>query len=93
MLSLMIYHSFLESIDDSVKVPERYMDYADTLTPYGVVVRSPNELYIEEHNVQTAFQYGNDILQWAEDITESQCEDSDICNNVEIIEDGCVEQK
>lgn len=67
----------LECINASVEVPERYMDYADTLTPYGVAVRYPNELYIEEHNALTALRYAEEILQWAENVTDKHCDELD----------------
>ncbi len=46
------------------KIEEKYFDYADTLTPYGVAVRYPNELFLEEHHAKEAIQYAEEIIQW-----------------------------
>ena len=45
-------------------IEEKYYDYADTLTPYGVAVRYPNELFLEEHHAKEAIQYADEIMQW-----------------------------
>ncbi len=47
-----------------VKIEEKYYDYADMLTPYGVAVRYPNELFIEERHAKEAIQYAEEIMQW-----------------------------
>ena len=49
-------------------IPEVYYDYADALTPYGIAVRYPNELGIEEHHVQNALLYAQEIVDWTEKI-------------------------
>lgn len=47
-----------------MKIDEKFFDYADTLTPYGVSVRYPNELYLEERHAKVAIQYAEEILNW-----------------------------
>ncbi len=58
----------LEQIKNNVDIPEVYYDYADALTPYGIAVRYPNELGIEEHHVQNALLYAQEIVDWTEKI-------------------------
>ena len=54
----------LNQIKNFVKIEEKYYDYADTLTPYGVSVRYPNELFLEERHAKEAIQYAEEILEW-----------------------------
>ncbi len=58
----------LEQIKNVVEIPERYYEYADVLTPYGIVARYPNELYLEEYNAVKALQCAEEILKWAENV-------------------------
>ncbi|MGN0355174.1 MAG: HEPN domain-containing protein [Muricoprocola sp.] len=58
----------LEQLKNMVDIPEKYYDYSDALTPYGIAVRYPSELYIEEHHVQDALGYASEILEWAENV-------------------------
>ena len=55
----------LQQIKNVVSVDEKYYEYADTLTPYGVTARYPNELFLEEHHAKTALNYAQEILHWA----------------------------
>jgi HEPN domain-containing protein len=55
----------LNQLNDHLEVDERYYDCADTLSPYGVAVRYPNELFLEERHAKQALQCANEILQWA----------------------------
>lgn len=64
----------LEQIKNNIEVSEKYYDYADTLTPYGIAVRYPNELVIEERNVQEALQYAEEIVRWVESIIDKNQE-------------------
>lgn len=54
----------LNQVKNLVKIDEKFFDYADTLTPYGVSVRYPNELYLEERHAKEAIQYAEEILDW-----------------------------
>ena len=47
----------LNQIKNKVEVEDRFYDYTDTLTPYGVKIRYPNELFLEERNAKAAIQY------------------------------------
>lgn len=61
----------LGQIKNKTAVEEKYYDYADTLSPYGVAVRYPNELFLEERHAKEAIRYAEEILQWVEKIIES----------------------
>lgn len=58
----------LEQMKNMIEIPEKYYDYADELTPYGIAVRYPNELYIEERHVLNAIQHAEELVVWAEKI-------------------------
>ena len=58
----------LNQIKNRVFIEDKYYDYADTLTPYGVSVRYPNELYLEERHAKEALDYSGEILSWVEGI-------------------------
>ena len=62
----------LAQVKNEVDIPEEYYDYADTLTPYGIAVRYPNELAIEEYHVQEALLYAQRIVDWAEKIVKQK---------------------
>lgn len=55
----------LNQIKNMVAIDERYYDYADALTPYGVAVRYPSELAIEERHAREALTYAQALLEWA----------------------------
>lgn len=58
----------LSQIKRKVIIDDKYYDYADTLTPYGVSVRYPSELFLEERHAKTAIQYAEEIMQWIDSI-------------------------
>ncbi|MCD8055773.1 MAG: HEPN domain-containing protein [Clostridiales bacterium] len=55
----------LNLLKDSVDIDEKYYDYADTLMPYGVSVRYPNEMYLDESHAKKALLMAQEILDWA----------------------------
>ena len=55
----------LNQVKNLVCVDDSLYDYADTLTPYGVSVRYPNELFLEERHAVAALAYAAEILRWA----------------------------
>ncbi len=57
----------LNQIKKMVPIEERIYDYADTLTPYGVSVRYPNELFLEKRHGEKAIQMADEILTWVKD--------------------------
>jgi HEPN domain-containing protein len=54
----------LNQIKNNVEIEEKYYEYADTLTPYGVAVRYPNELFLEKRHAEDALQCASEILTW-----------------------------
>lgn len=62
----------LEQIKNNVDIPEKYYDYADALTPYGIAVRYPNELDIEERHVQDALLFAQEIVDWSETVIKQK---------------------
>lgn len=55
----------LNQIKNTVDIDEKFYEYADTLTPYGVSVRYPSELFLEDRHAAAALRYAAEILQWA----------------------------
>lgn len=56
----------LNQIKNIVKIDEKILDYADTLTPYGISVRYPNELFLEDHHAAAALEMARDVIAWSE---------------------------
>ena len=46
----------LNQIKNMVSIEEKYYDYADILAPYGVAMRYPNELFLEDRHAEKAIQ-------------------------------------
>lgn len=60
----------LNQIKKFVEIEEKYYDYADALTPYGVSIRYPNELFLEERHAKEALHYTDEILTWIKTIID-----------------------
>ena len=60
----------LNLVKNRIDVPEKIYDYADELTPYGVAIRYPNELFLEERHVKAALQMTKETLEWGKGIIE-----------------------
>jgi len=60
----------LDQIKNMAEVSDELYDCADILTPYGVAVRYPNELFLEERHAEKAIVCANKILEWA----KKECE-------------------
>ncbi len=61
-----------EMLQEYETVDEKYLEMCDDLTPYGVKIRYPQELYIEEHHVKKALQETETLYGWLMEILESQ---------------------
>lgn len=61
----------LNQIKNKAYIEDKYYDYADALTPYGVSVRYPNELFLEERHVKEALEFSDEILRWVQSIVSS----------------------
>lgn len=62
--------ALMRQIKNEVFIDEKFFDYGDVLTPYGVIIRYPNELMIEEHHAKTAIQYAGEILEWVKGLVD-----------------------
>ena len=58
----------LNQLKDKLVIKEDYYDYADALTPYGVAVRYPNELFLTEKHAHEAIKSAEAIIQWADNL-------------------------
>lgn len=65
-----------EMLQEYETVDEKYLEMCDDLTPYGVKIRYPQELYIEEHHVKKALQETETLYGWLMEILESQKSDA-----------------
>ncbi len=65
----------LNQIKNKVPIEDKFYDYADALSPYGVAVRYPNEMYLEERHAREALQYAGEIFQWVKEILEEKSAD------------------
>ena len=61
-----------ELLQEYETVDEKYLEMCDDLTPYGVKIRYPQELYIEEYHVTKALQETELLYDWLTGILESQ---------------------
>lgn len=61
-----------EMLQEYEAVDEKYLEMCDDLTPYGVKIRYPQELYIEEYHVTKALQETETLYEWLMGILESQ---------------------
>ena len=60
----------LDQVKNVVEIDDRYYDDADALTPYGVAVRYPSELALEERHAHAALHHAEALLSWAKGICE-----------------------
>lgn len=61
-----------EMLQEYEIVDEKYLEMCDDLTPYGVKIRYPQELYIEGYHVTKALQETETLYEWLIGILESQ---------------------
>lgn len=60
-----------EILQDYETVDEKYLEMCDNLTPYGIKIRYPQELYIEEYHVVKALQEMEILYEWLMGILKS----------------------
>ena len=58
----------LNQIKNMVVIDGKFYDYADMLAPYGVAMRYPNELPLEERHAEMAISMAMEITEWAKQI-------------------------
>ena len=61
----------LAQLKNYVNVPQRCIEGAEVLTPYGAAIRYPNELDVEEYHVQEALTFASEVVEWAEKVINS----------------------
>lgn len=59
----------LNQIKNMITIEEKYYDYGDALTPYGIAPRYPQELFLEDHHAVKALTYAEEFLSWAKNHT------------------------
>ena len=62
----------LNQIKNMVRIDEKLYDYADTLTPYSVAMRYPNELFLEDRHAEKALEMANEFIKWGRSIVEGE---------------------
>ena len=62
----------LRQIKNYVQIEEKYYDYADALVPYGITIRYPSELFLEERHAKEALQYAHEILDWVKYVLHTE---------------------
>ena len=55
-------------LEEKMEIPEYVLDACDNLSPYGVKVRYPRELLVEDHHVKQAVRDAEIIKQWSADL-------------------------
>ena len=53
-----------EMMQEYVEVDEKYLEMCDELTPYGVKIRYPQELFVEEYQVKKALEETQELHDW-----------------------------
>lgn len=53
-----------EQLNEFIEVPDNILDICDDLTPYGVKIRYPQELYIEESHAEKAVEVMKLLFEW-----------------------------
>lgn len=59
-----------EQLGEFVRVSEDYLEMCDDLTPYGVKIRYPQELFIEEHHADKALKETKKLYEWLNQLCE-----------------------
>lgn len=53
-----------EQLQEFVPISEKYLEMCDNLTPYGVKIRYPQELFIDEHHAIKALKDAKELYAW-----------------------------
>ena len=61
----------LNQIKNMVSIDEKLYDYADTLAPYSIAMRYPNELQLEDRHAEKAIQMAKEYIAWAKPLVDS----------------------
>ena len=58
----------LNQVKHMVMIDERFYDYADTLAPYGVAMRYPSELVLEDRHAKKAIEMADEFIILAKSV-------------------------
>lgn len=61
-----------EQLQEFVEISEEHLEMCDNLTPYGVKIRYPQELFIEEHHVVKALKDTKNLFAWLKQLLLGQ---------------------
>ncbi|MCC8052096.1 MAG: HEPN domain-containing protein [Clostridiales bacterium] len=61
-----------EMLQEYVEIDSRYMEMCDDLTPYGVKIRYPQELCIEEYHVKKALAETEELYNWLRGLLKTE---------------------
>ncbi len=65
-----------EMLQEYTEVDEKYLEMCDDLTPYGVKIRYPQELFIEEYHVKKALEETQELYDWLLTLLQAEKRDS-----------------
>lgn len=57
----------LNQIKNRVTIENELLSFADILTPYGIVMRYPHELFLEERHAKKAIEMAAAFIRWAKE--------------------------
>jgi len=58
----------LKALIDDIEIPKDYFKYSDILTRYGVIVRYPDEISIDEIHTKQALEYAKTFIDFSKKI-------------------------
>ena len=58
----------LNQVKHMVMIDERFYDYADTLAPYGVAMRYPSDLVLEDRHAKKAIEMADEFIILAKSV-------------------------
>ena len=64
-------------LQEYTEVDEKYLEMCDDLTPYGVKIRYPQELFIEEYHVKKALEETRKLYDWLLTLLQTEKKDSE----------------
>ena len=67
----------LNQIKNMIDIDEKFYDYADILAPYGVAMRYPNELFLEDRHAEKAISMANEFLNWSKKLLDEAIKSND----------------
>ena len=75
-----------EMLQEYTEVDEKYLEMCDDLTPYGVKIRYPQELFIEEYHVnhvKKALEETQKLYDWLLTLLQTEKRDSEAAEGQE----------